>query len=104
MKVSVLALLLLAALVFGLSFAIPAVDDPETPYDESESLPYEVTRPLLIIEMQPSAASQSVLPRAQAQDRLCPITASDETSAEQLQSARPHLSRSITVVNCVRRC
>jgi len=34
-------LVLLLALVLSVSFAVPAEDDPETPYDESESLPYE---------------------------------------------------------------
>jgi len=34
---------LAVALVFGLSFALPAEDIPETPYDESETLPYECT-------------------------------------------------------------
>ena len=47
MKASVLTLLLIAALVFGLSLAIPGEDDPETLYDESELLPYEATPPLL---------------------------------------------------------
>ena len=34
-------LLLFIALVVSLSFAVPVEDVPETPYDESESLPYE---------------------------------------------------------------
>ncbi len=38
---SVLVLLLL--LVFGVSVVVPAEDVPETPYDESEQLPYEGT-------------------------------------------------------------
>jgi hypothetical protein len=38
-------LLLCVLLVFGLSFAIPAEDVPETAYDESEGLPYEGTTP-----------------------------------------------------------
>jgi hypothetical protein len=40
----VLALAL--AVVFGLFFVIPARDLPETPYDESETLPYENTASL----------------------------------------------------------
>jgi len=36
-------LVVLATLALCLSFAVPAEDDPETPYDESESLPYEMT-------------------------------------------------------------
>jgi len=38
---SVLVLLLL--LVFNVSVVVPAEDVPETPYDESEALPYEGT-------------------------------------------------------------
>ena len=37
------ALVLLIAVVLGLSVAVPAEDVPETAYDESESLPYEST-------------------------------------------------------------
>ena len=99
MKGSVLTLLLLAALVLGLSFAIQAEDDPETAYDESESLPCEVTRPLVTVELHPSAAAQSALARTQ---RLVPLC--DETGTEQPQSARPRLSKSIVVLSCVRRC
>jgi hypothetical protein len=46
---------LLVALVLGLSSAIPAKDVPETPYDESESLPYDST-PLFSIESLQQAA------------------------------------------------
>ena len=92
------------AVVLSVSFAVPAEDVPRTPYDESESLPYEVARPVLTLEIRTSAASQSVISRTEILVRLCSMTASDETSAEQLQSARPRLSRSITIVNCVHRC
>ena len=37
------ALVLLIAVVLGLSVAVSAEDVPETAYDESESLPYEST-------------------------------------------------------------
>ena len=37
------ALVLLIAVVLGVSVAVPAEDVPETAYDESESLPYEST-------------------------------------------------------------
>lgn len=36
-------LVLFVLLAFGASLAVPAEDIPETPYDESESVPYEVT-------------------------------------------------------------
>jgi len=37
------ALVILLLLGFGLPLAVPAEDVPETPYDESEALPYERT-------------------------------------------------------------
>jgi hypothetical protein len=40
------AFVLLAAFFLTLSFAVPAEDLPETTYDESEPLPYEMTPPL----------------------------------------------------------
>jgi len=49
---SVLVLLLL--LVFGVSVVLPAEDIPETPYDESEALPYAGTPLFSIALPQPS--------------------------------------------------
>jgi len=49
---SVLVLLLL--LVFGVSVVLPAEDVPETPYDESEALPYARTPLFSIALPQPS--------------------------------------------------
>lgn len=49
---SVLVLLLL--LVFGVSVVLPAEDVPETPYDESEALPYAGTPLFSIALPQPS--------------------------------------------------
>lgn len=40
---SALVLLLLLLLGLGVSLAVPVEDVPETPYDESETLPYENT-------------------------------------------------------------
>lgn len=50
---------LLVALVLGGSSAFPGRDLPDTPYDESELLPYEST-PLFSMEMleQPSGTGQ----------------------------------------------
>jgi hypothetical protein len=36
-------LVVLVAMVLALSFAVPVEDDPETTYDETETLPYEST-------------------------------------------------------------
>jgi len=46
MRVLRSALVLLATFALSLSFAVPTEDVPETPYDESELLPYEITPPL----------------------------------------------------------
>jgi len=48
------ALVLFLLLAFGLSLAVPAEDVPETPYDESEALPYEGTPPFSLAVPQPS--------------------------------------------------
>lgn len=45
-------LVLLITVGFCVCFAVPTEDLPETPYDESESLPYEVTPLSPIIEPQ----------------------------------------------------
>lgn len=54
-------LVLLVVVVFGVSLAFPAEDLPETPYDESETLPFESTpvyqAPLSGAIRQASAAS-----------------------------------------------
>ena len=62
--------ILLAALVLGLSMALPQQDLPETAYDESESLPYEGT-PLFTVSLpdclsQPIDQSRSCAPRRTA--------------------------------------
>jgi hypothetical protein len=48
------ALVLFLLLAFGLSLAVPAEDVPETPYDESEALPYEGTPVFSIVAPQAS--------------------------------------------------
>jgi hypothetical protein len=51
-------LVLLVAFLFGLSFAVPAEDVPDTPYDESEVLPYE-SAPLIVIDIASPTALNS---------------------------------------------
>ena len=50
------ALILFVLLGFALSLEVPAEDMPETPYDESETLPYEVTP--LLSNVAPQASSR----------------------------------------------
>jgi len=46
------ALVLFLLLAFGVFLAVPAEDVPETPYDESEALPYEGTPVFSIVAPQ----------------------------------------------------
>ena len=62
-------LLVLVGIVFGLSFAIPAEDLPDTVLDESESMPYESAPPVSIVLSELAAAGQ-VVPVRQGAPRL----------------------------------
>ena len=62
-------LVLLVGMVFGLSFAIPAEDLPDTVLDESESMPYEGAHPVSIVLPKLAAAVQ-VLPARQSAPRV----------------------------------
>jgi hypothetical protein len=55
------ALVLLATFALSVSFAVSAEDLPETAYDESESLPYEMTLPLSGDLVQESAPTLQVV-------------------------------------------
>jgi len=62
MRVLPSALVLLTTFALSLSFAVQAEDLPETAYDESESLPYEMTPPLSGDLVQESAPTLQVVP------------------------------------------
>jgi len=75
------SLILFLALAFGLFSAIPAHDVPETPYDESETAPYESApsllneavdsaRMLLPAAPTPSSPSCAALPTGRAETRI----------------------------------
>ncbi len=55
-------LVLCVLLGFGVSLVVPAEDVAETAYDESESLPYEMTPPLSGDLVQESAPGLQVVP------------------------------------------
>jgi hypothetical protein len=96
-------LVVLAALALSLSFAVPVEDDPETPYDESEALPYEST-PVFSIMLEESArALQSVLTVAFPL-RFHPTAKRNEILAK--QSARtPHpICGSVIILDHSLRC
>ena len=102
MRTSRCLLVLLVALAFGLSFAIPAEDMPETAYDESEALPYEAT-PLFSIVLQESARTQSVLTSASPL-HFSPLLRRAEIQAEWSERAEPQLSVSVTILDHSLRC
>jgi hypothetical protein len=54
-------LVVLAALALSWSFAVSVEDDPETPYDESEALPYESSLTFSIVLQEFARALQSPL-------------------------------------------
>jgi len=97
-KRSILTLPLMLVLLFGISLAIPALDDPDTPYDESEELPYDIT-PTPSIEV----LAQSARPLRASLGLASPlqfgsITQSEEarTNTDKLQA--PSISESPTIL------
>jgi hypothetical protein len=56
------ALVLLATFALSSSFAVPTEDLSETLYDESDALPYEITRPLSGDLVQESVQALQVVP------------------------------------------
>ena len=101
MRESLLTLLLLAA--FGLSFAIPVEDDPETPYQESEQLPYECT-PLFSIEVQESARAPGALLKSSCYFQLGSQIRCDDIYAGQRERSVQLISDSITILGHSLRC
>jgi len=96
-------LVVLAALVLSWSFAVPVEDDPETPYDESEALPYEST-PLFSVMLQDSARElQSVL-ISTLLPRVNPTARRDEVLAEQWARTPHPTYRSVTILDHSLRC
>ena len=94
------ALVLLLLLVLGVSLSVPAEDVPETPYDESETLPSEGT-PLFSIAAPEAVAGSTVA--------LGPLSVN--TVARRCESYWEHqarLTRPIldppTILNCSLRC
>jgi hypothetical protein len=101
MKGYFLNLLLLGVLVFGLSLAVQAEDVPETPYDESEELPYENT-PRVSVEMLLEPAR--TLQESDSSVESSPPIRPDETQVEQAEQTAPSNSNSLTILNHCFRC
>ena len=104
MRLSVLTLLLIAALVCGLSLAIPAEDDPDTSYDESEELPYDVTpAPLIEVLAQCASLLQASLEPGSLLQFGC-ITNSKEVRADKEKFQASPISGSPTILGHSLRC
>jgi hypothetical protein len=104
MRLSALTLLLVAALVCGLSLAIPAEDDPDTSYDESEELPYDVTpAPLIEVLAQSASSPQASLEPGSLLQLGC-ITNSKEVRADEQKFQAPLISGSPTILGHSLRC
>ena len=97
-------LVLLVAFAFGLSFALPTEDVPETAYDESESLPYESV---------PLSSSEVLAEHAQAlhstaifhsQLQLGCVTKRDGIRAEQEERSMYPISDSLIILEHYLRC
>jgi len=93
---------LLAALALSLSFAVPAEDLPETAYDESESLPYEMTLPQSFDRVQESAPTFQVVPIAQSDLFSTPRQALVRAGCGEL-AAHP-ISDSLIILDHTLRC
>jgi len=97
------ALVLLLLLVVGVSLSVPAEDVPETPYDESETLPCEGT-PLFSI-----APPEAVAGTTRALGRVSSLSVN--TVARRYDSYWEHqtcviraILDSLTILNCSLRC
>ncbi len=101
MRGYVYTLLILGVLVFGLSLAVQAEDVPETPYDETEELPYEST-PRVSVEM--LLESARTLQESDSFVESSPRIGPDETQVEPAEQTAPSNSNSLTILNHCFRC
>lgn len=98
---SAFALLLLAGL--GVSLVVPAEDVPETPYDESETLPYEGAALFLIAVPQASDRIAKAETSCRSQLRFNSLTKHCRRRRE--NNARSHrVPVSLTILNHSLRC
>jgi len=87
-----IGLALLAAITLGLSLALPGVDAPETPYDESESLPYENTSAFPgVLPVSPALLAPSSRPELFLPTRPTLDTFSSQKPELLLQSVAPEI-------------
>ncbi len=102
MRVLSSALVLLATFALSLSFAVPAEDVSETRYDESESLPYEITPPLSGDLVQESAPALQVVPIVPSNLFSTPRRALGGARCRELPAH--HTSDSLVILDHTLRC
>jgi hypothetical protein len=101
MKMHSYIFVLFMFLAFGASLAVPAEDLPETAYDESESLPYEMTPALSGDLVQQSVPTLQVVPIVPSDQFSTPKHASGRAGCRELAA---HLSDSLIVLDHSFRC
>ena len=102
MRVLRSALVLLATFTLSLSFAVPTEDVPETPYDESELLPYEMT-PLISVDLvQESAPTLQVVSMVKSHLFFTPRCGVDGAKCRGLRAH--HASDSLVILDHTLRC
>jgi len=95
-------LVVLAAFALSLSFAVPVEDDPETAYDESESLPYEMTPLLSGNIVQESAPAPQIMPIGRSDSLTMPRQALGRAGCREL--AAHHRPNSLIILDHTLRC
>ena len=96
-------LVLLVALAFSVSFAVPVADDPETSYDESESLPYESSPVISPAEPEAAASAPVGQPRVVRLPRACPRRTSGQRLGHRTGWAGS-ICDSLTILDLTLRC
>jgi len=96
-------LVLFLVLIFGLSFTVPAEDIPETPYDESETLPFESTPGFSNVVQESGQTLHSVLTLA-FPVHFHPTAVRDEILAEQSPWITHRICDSLVILDRSLRC
>jgi hypothetical protein len=94
---------LLLLLVFGVSGVVPAEDVPETPYDESEALPYAATPLFSIALPQPSGRIAKAELKCASPFRFKPLAKYRACSRENYAESYC-VPVSLTIINHSLRC
>ena len=94
-------LVLFGVLVLGLSFAVPAEDVADTPFDESQSLAYESALPVLSNLIEAHGRTRTIIRRF----TLFQPSSFIETDARSRVSAREEQIREfLSILSCPLRC